>query len=237
MSISSRLIPAVVALAAVSSLVFASPAAAQTPPVRVGGQIKEPIKIKHVEPVYPNIARAAKVQGVVILEVTVGKDGAVRDARVLRPVALLDSAALDAVQQWQYTPTLLNGEPVDVLMTVTVSFQLRPEPQDQLQDPVLDPTRGVRVGGAIKEPVKIKHVAPVYPRDAIAARVQGIVIIEALIGTDGTVIGAKVLRGVPMLDEAALEAVQQWRYTPTLLNGGPIELRMTVTVNFQLAAE
>jgi protein TonB len=161
----------------------------------------------------------------------------VRDARVLRPVALLDSAALDAVQQWQYTPTLLNGEPVDVLMTVTVSFQLRPEPQDQLQDPVLDPTRGVRVGGAIKEPVKIKHVAPVYPRDAIAARVQGIVIIEALIGTDGTVIGAKVLRGVPMLDEAALEAVQQWRYTPTLLNGGPIELRMTVTVNFQLAAE
>jgi protein TonB len=171
----------------------------------------------------------------------VGKDGAVRDARVLRPVALLDSAALDAVQQWLYTPTLLNGEPVDVLMTVTVSFQLRPQPQDQAQDPaqdpLLDPTRGVRVGGTIREPVKIRHVAPAYPADARAAGVQGIVIIEALIGTDGTVIAAKVLRSVPMLDDAALEAVRQWRYTPTLLNGEPVEVRMTVTVNFRLAIE
>jgi protein TonB len=67
----------------------------------------------------------AKVQGMVIIEATIARDGSVKDARVLRPVALLDTAALEAVKQWKYTPTLLNGSPVEVLMTVTVNFQLK----------------------------------------------------------------------------------------------------------------
>ncbi len=86
--------------------------------------IKEPKKIKHVKPVYPQIAQTAKVQGIVIIEATIGKDGSVKDAKVLRSVALLDQAALDAVRQWKFTPTLLNGEPVEVIMTVTVNFTL-----------------------------------------------------------------------------------------------------------------
>ena len=63
---------------------------------------------------------------------------------------------------------------------------------------------------------------------------QGIVIIEAIIGKDGNVKDAKVLRSVPLLDQAALEAVRQWRFTPTLLNNVPVEVVMTVTVNFTL---
>ena len=92
----------------------------------------------------------------------------------------------------------------------------------------------VRVGGDTKEPKKLKDVAPAYPEDAKAAGVQGVVIIEAVIGTDGKILEAKVLRPVPMLEKAALEAVQQWEYTPTLLNGEPVELIMTITVNFVL---
>jgi protein TonB len=92
--------------------------------VRVGGDIKEPKKIRHVAPVYPDIAQSAKVQGVVILEVLVDHSGGVADARVIRSVPLLDQAALDAVMQWKFTPTLLNGNPVSVLMTVTVNFTL-----------------------------------------------------------------------------------------------------------------
>ena len=61
----------------------------------------------------------------VIIEATIGKDGSVKDAKVLRPVPLLDQAALDAVKQWKYTPTLLNGVPVEVVMTVTVNFTLQ----------------------------------------------------------------------------------------------------------------
>jgi protein TonB len=92
--------------------------------VRVGGDIKEPKKIRHVAPVYPEVAQNAKVQGVVILEALVDHNGGVADARVLRSVPLLDQAALDAVMQWKFTPTLLNGNPVSVLMTVTVNFTL-----------------------------------------------------------------------------------------------------------------
>ena len=81
-------------------------------------------QVKEVAPVYPPIAQAARVQGMVIIEATIGADGQVENARVLRSVPLLDQAALDAVRQWQYTPTMLNGVPVPVIMTVTVTFTL-----------------------------------------------------------------------------------------------------------------
>ncbi|HZJ34146.1 MAG TPA: energy transducer TonB [Vicinamibacterales bacterium] len=95
-------------------------------PVRVGGQVKAPTQIKKVQPVYPAEAQAAKVQGIVIMEATIGVDGRVTDARVLRSVPLLDQAAVDAVRQWEYTPTLLNGTAVPIIMTVTVTFNLAP---------------------------------------------------------------------------------------------------------------
>ena len=65
------------------------------------------------------------MQGVVIIEATIGPTGAVQDARILRSIPLLDAAALEAVRQWEYRPTLLNGVPVAVLMTITVNFTLR----------------------------------------------------------------------------------------------------------------
>ena len=94
-------------------------------PIRQGGDIRPPAKIRHVAPVYPPIALASRVEGVVILEVVIGENGRVQDVRVLRSRPLLDQAAVDAVRQWQFTPTLLNGEPVPIVMTVTVSFQLK----------------------------------------------------------------------------------------------------------------
>ena len=95
-----------------------------TEPVRVGGQIKEPKKIKNVNPVYPDIARQARVQGVVIMECVISPQGAVTTCKNLRGIPLLDQAAMDAVKQWTYSPTLLNGVPVPVIMTVTVNFKL-----------------------------------------------------------------------------------------------------------------
>ena len=83
------------------------------------------MRVKNVNPVYPSIAQSARVQGVVIIEATIGPDGRVQDTKVLRSIPLLDQAAIDAVQQWTYTPTLLNGVPVPVIMTVTVNFTLR----------------------------------------------------------------------------------------------------------------
>jgi TonB family protein len=92
--------------------------------VRVGGVIKEPRKVKVVQPVYPAAAMEARVQGVVILECTIGGDGKVTDVKVLRGIPLLDAAAQESVRQWEYEPTLVNGVPVPVIMVVTVNFAL-----------------------------------------------------------------------------------------------------------------
>lgn len=89
---------------------------------RIGGQVREAIRTAYVEPVYPEIARRAGVTGVVILEAVIDPHGNVTDVNVLRSIPLLDEAAIDAVRQWKYEPTLLNGVPVPIVMTVTVRF-------------------------------------------------------------------------------------------------------------------
>ena len=91
--------------------------------VPFGGAIREPRKVKNVNPAYPDIARQARVQGVVILECTIGRDGRIEHVKILRGIPLLEAAAVEAVNQWVYDPTLVNGVPARVIMTVTVHFQ------------------------------------------------------------------------------------------------------------------
>ncbi len=93
-------------------------------PQRVGGLIREPRKILHVAPLYPDIARQSRVEGTVVLEAILDVTGRVESVRVLGSQPLLDDAAVRAVRQWRYTPTELNGVPVPVLMTITVRFSL-----------------------------------------------------------------------------------------------------------------
>ena len=100
------------------------PPAAPRAPIRTGGALKPPALITRVPPVYPGIAVSAKIEGVVILEATVGRDGRVEEVRVLRSVPLLDKAARDAVFQWEYAPLLLNGKPERFILTVTLTFNL-----------------------------------------------------------------------------------------------------------------
>jgi periplasmic protein TonB len=99
--------------------------AATSAPVIVGGHIKPPTRTRYEPPQYPDIARDARVQGIVIIEAIIGSDGKVEHARVVRSNPLLDQAALAAVRMWEYTPTLLNGRPTPVIMTVTVQFSLK----------------------------------------------------------------------------------------------------------------
>jgi TonB family protein len=110
------------AVAAKEKADAAARAKARIAPLRIGGQIQAPKKIKDVQPVYPAIAQSARVSGAVTIEATIGPDGKVIDAKVVRSIPLLDEAALAAVRQWEYLPTLLNGVPVPVLVTVTVNF-------------------------------------------------------------------------------------------------------------------
>ena len=103
---------------------LSSAPAAVRPPVRTGGQLQPPALLTRVPPVYPPLAVSAQVQGTVILEATVGRDGRVEAVTVLRSIALLDKAAIEAVRQWVYQPLRLNGQAERFILTVTVSFSL-----------------------------------------------------------------------------------------------------------------
>jgi TonB family protein len=231
----------------------------QTEPVRIGGSVPPPKKVRDVKPIYPGDAQAKGIQGVVILEMTIDGAGIPIDAYTIRPIEGLSMAAVQAALQWRFERDATYSRR---LMTVTVNFNLGgvtggivagvpgvppppPPPPDVVGGVVtaglsFGPPRAewpqfVRVGGDIKQPTKIVDVRPVYPQAALDARVQGVVIIEALIGPDGKVQAGRILRSIPFFDQAALDAVKQWEFTPTLLNGVPVPIVMTVTVNFTLA--
>ncbi|MDX1501156.1 MAG: TonB family protein [Thermoanaerobaculia bacterium] len=101
--------------------------------------------------------------------------------------------------------------------------------------PPVEPTGPIRVGGDVKPPVKIFFPSPQYTEIARKARIQGVVIVEAIIDKSGSVTNVKVLKGLPMgLDQAAVDAVSKWRFEPATLNGKPVAVIYNLTVNFQL---
>ena len=217
-----------------------------------------------VAPVYPAEANGIGASGTVSLVAVVDQAGRVVEMRKPREPLILtptpNSAnetalriareafvrdAAGALRRWTYDP------PARGPIAFTVSFSFKPgaEASSSQSTTVTPPLTAsatrtlasvaggvepVRVGGSVKAPTQIRKVQPNYPPVAQAARVQGIVILEAMIGVDGRVTDAKVLRSVPLLDQAAIDAVSQWEYTPTLMNGVAVPIVMTVTVTFNL---
>ena len=118
------------------------------------------------------------------------------------------------------------GVPGGVVGGVVGGLPEAPPPAPTLQ--------AVRVGGRIQEPKRIKGAAPKYPEAARMARLQGVVILECLISPRGTVAEVTIVQGQPLLEEAAVDAVRQWVYSPTLMDGVPVPVLMTVTVRFDL---
>lgn len=109
-----------------STISIADPPAQQPPaPRRVGGDISPPERTAYKAPQYPSVAQSARVEGTVILEAIIDAEGVVQNVKVLKSVPLLDRAAIEAVQQWRYRPTRLNGVAIPVIMSVTVTFTLR----------------------------------------------------------------------------------------------------------------
>lgn len=129
-------------LAALALTASGNPLAAQDQqpaPVRVGGDVKPPERTKNVNPRYPPEALKEKLQGTVTLEATIGPTGTVVNAVVRCSIPQFDNAALEAVRQWEFTPTLLEGKPVSVIMTVTTSFNALGGPPAVTCTPVAGP--------------------------------------------------------------------------------------------------
>jgi protein TonB len=96
------------------------------------------------------------------------------------------------------------------------------------------PRTPVRIGGALKAPVLMKRVEPIYPDFAVQAKAFGVVILEATVDEHGRVEAVRVLRSIKVLDQAAVDALKQWQYEPLILNGIPTPFVLTVTFNFGL---
>jgi TonB family protein len=145
--------------------------------------------------------------------------------------------ARHAVQQWLYE------SPADAPIAFDVVIGFTPEGDAQViaqgtgRSQMLATTHSMpNVGssGILRSPTKIKHVNPVYPAAARDAKISGVVILEARIEVDGRIREAQVVRSIPELDGAALDAVKQWEFVPQLVDGMPTPVTMTMTIQFSL---
>jgi TonB family protein len=156
-------------------------------------------------------------------------------AQLLEVYDAIARAATDSVKQWRYDAPFR----APISFPITFRFGSEPPPIERAIEVAPEPMTSndgvLRVGGTIAVPKKVWDVRADYPAVAKAAGVHGIVIVEARIEPDGSVGSARVIKSIPLLDQAALDSVKQWRFTPTLLNGNPIAVVMTVTINFSLA--
>src|SRR5687767_773293 len=219
-----------------------------------------PRRTQSVAPSYPAEGRAVGAMATVVLAATIEEGGCVAEIR-RGPEPLLTSAAMPApteaalknaaeafvreaataLRYWQY------ARPARPPISFFVSFTFKPDAETTLAQitaavplpqPALSagprPPQPVRVGVISMSPRLVTRVEPVYPAQALVARVQGVVILELRIDTTGKVTDASVLRSVPLLDQAALDAVRQWAYAaPTCVNGAATPLIITVTVQFK----
>ena len=204
-------------------------------------------QITKTYPEYPPDALERGIKGVVVVDITVNAAGDVSTAAVVSGPQELRASAFKAALALKFTPgSSTSAMRISVDYTLTGnSWGVRmwdSTTDGSRSGPVVFSTRGpenpmpaaARVGGAVQPPRKTKDVAPVYPPIAQQARVQGVVILEARVDENGNVSHTHVLRSIPLLDQAAIDAVKQWQYEPTLLNGSPIPVIMTLTVNFSL---
>jgi TonB family protein len=193
--------------------------------------------VQKVDAIYPPIAKAAHIQGTVVLQGLIGKDGTVRELHVLNGHPMLQQAAIDAVRQWHYRPYLLKGEPVEVLTTINVIFSLDAPPPAAPAALSGAPTylpRQINISSGVAQGSLQFKVAPVYPPDAKAAGVSGTVVLQCTISKEGRVVNLNVVSGPALLQQSAIDAVRQWRYRPYLVNGEAVEVQTTVNLIFTL---
>lgn len=191
--------------------------------------IKVPMKVVYakllrtVDPVYPPAAKAKGIQGTVVLAGMVSVKGRAIDLRLVSGPHALAGAAMASVRQWVFQPATFDGKRRAVPWTFHVNFQLSEHKKG-----------GERIRLSRQEMTGklLRQVPPVYPAEAARKGIHGKVVLRALVGKNGHVESLSRISGNPILVKAAMAAVRQWVYRPTLIHGKPIDVHLTVTVNF-----
>ena len=207
-----------------------APAAAQAirSPQRIpiGGNVQVARLLSQVRPVYPPELQQQGVTGTVMIQAIISKTGEVLSPMVLNtdvPPAMAQ-AALDAVKQWRYQPTLLNGQPVEIVTKIDISFELD------------DGRAGMqKLAPGATAPVLLAKVEPEYTEEARKAKYQGTVVLQVVVTEQGVPTDMRVVQSLGLgLDEAAIAAVRKWRFKPGMLNGQPVATSARLEVPFRL---
>jgi TonB family protein len=201
---------------------------------------------KVVEPDYPATAVKAGIAGEVLLEAVVGPDGRVVDIRVTKALDAssgIDASAVAAVRRWKFTPASISGRKVSVVMPVRVVFHLHPagEPAGKpftesgvVPDDV--PPADAKTPG-LTMPMLKQSPAPKYTSEAMRQKIQGVVEIEVVVGVNGRVTSARVIKSLDKsfgLDSQAIAAARKWTFTPGRLNGVAVPTKVTLSLEFKL---
>lgn len=200
-------------------------------------------------PKYPPDALRNKIEGQVILLLTVGKNGRVKKVSALRGDPTLSKAASDAVRKWwKFAPPLRDGKPVEAHSGATIKFSLPsgiPDVRGTYYSPKAAPsnvTNGApaerqvfHVGGGVSAPRVISAPGPQYDEKARKAKYQGVCVLSLIVTSEGTPRDVRIVRSLGMgLDEKAIEAVSQWKFEPGIKDGKPVAVMVDVEVNFHL---
>lgn len=205
----------------------------------------EPLKTEKA--IYPLQAQQRQLQGQVWVKILVSETGAVESVEVISGDPVLADAAVDAVKKWKFKPFIKNGKPVKVSTKLPMDFafvdqihreKVPPAAGDATRDTTPaaggDAPKRVRVSAGVTTGLLVYKVQPIYPIEARRAHIQGVVVLQAKISKEGRIVDLQLISGPKELADAAIGAVQQWRYRPYLLKGEPLEVETQVQVNFQL---
>jgi TonB family protein len=223
-------------LTVVASLCFvALRTAAQTacpaphPNVKYPDSVKRGVLIEHQVPVYPAAARAHGVSGILLFRAHILEDGTVGHLTVLSGPPELQEAAEKALYRSRYTPWTANGQPIDVYITLPMSFGLNQA--NGSTGPAPKPS-GEKIAALALQSLLVRSYPAERPKEAKRANIFGIVTLHITVDQTGRIADLGVLCGPEELEDAALESVRHWVYQPYMSNGQPTAVESTIDVSF-----
>ena len=214
------------------------------------------VLVQMVKPVYPLEANKQKLQGQVVIHLTISPEGNVIAAEPVSGNPIFTESAVAAMKQWKYLPFYRGGHAVQTGYKATYNFAFEERVIDKPNSvatalpanspPTASAANGttaadgavvpntVQISAKVSQGLLVHQVVQVYPKVARQRNLQGTVVLQAVIGKDGHLKSLKPLSGPSDFYESAVGAVQQWRYKPYILNGEPVEVETTIRVNYQL---